>query len=84
MLTMNLRHCSRRLAASDASVLFCGKGAAGKTTLMRHQHTAGDGEVLIVESDARFYQDKPYCIEQKEDQKEERGRKARDTEGPCS
>ncbi len=57
----------RRLAQGDSSILFCGKGAAGKTTLMRaFLNILPEMErVLIVESDAEIYPDKPYCIEQR-------------------
>lgn len=66
----------RRLAGSDASVLFCGKGAAGKTTLMRaFINILPEMErVLIVESDAEVYPDKPYCIEQRMKKQNEGGR----------
>ena len=66
----------RDLAASDASILFCGKGAAGKTTLMRaFINILPEMErVLIVESDAEIYPDKPYCIEQRIKKKNEGGR----------
>ena len=64
------------LAASDASVLFCGKGAAGKTTLMRAfiNMLPEMERVLIVESDAEIYPDKPYCIEQRIKKRNEGGR----------
>lgn len=64
------------LAASDATVLFCGKGAAGKTTLMRaFINVLPEMErVLIVESDAEIYPDKPYCIEQRIKKQNEGGR----------
>lgn len=66
----------RSLAWSDASVLFCGKGAAGKTTLMRaFINILPEMErVLIVESDAEIYPDKPYCIEQRMKKQNEGGR----------
>jgi pilus assembly protein CpaF len=64
------------LAKSDASVLFCGKGAAGKTTLMRaFINILPEMErVLIVESDAEIYPDKPYCIEQRIKKQNDGGR----------
>ena len=76
MLDDELEALLRRLAASDASVLFCGKGAAGKTTLMRaFINILPEMErVLIVESDAEIYPDKPYCIEQRIKKKNEGGR----------
>ena len=64
MLDDELVSLLQRLAQSDASILFCGKGAAGKTTLMRaFINVLPEMErVLIVESDAEIYPDKPYCI----------------------
>lgn len=64
------------LAQSDSSVMFCGKGAAGKTTLMRaFVNLLPEMErVLIVESDAEIYPDKPYCIEQRIKKSNEGGR----------
>lgn len=76
MLDDELVHLIRRLAGSDASVLFCGKGAAGKTTLLRaFVNILPEMErVLIVESDAEVYPDKPYCIEQRIKKYNEGGR----------
>ena len=76
MLDDELVSLLRKLAASDASVLFCGKGAAGKTTLMRaFINILPEMErVLIVESDAEIYPDKPYCIEQRIKKQNEGGR----------
>jgi len=66
----------RQLAATNASVLFSGKGATGKTTLMRaFVNTLPEMErVLIVESDAEIFPDKPYCIEQRTKKQYEGGR----------
>lgn len=76
MLDDELHRLILRLALSDASVLFCGKGAAGKTTLMRAFINAMPEmeRVLIVESDAEIYPDKPYCIEQRIKKHNEGGR----------
>lgn len=76
MVDDSLTRLIRRLAESDASVLFCGKGAAGKTTLMRaFVNILPEMErVLIVESDAEVYPDKPYCIEQRIKKQNEGGR----------
>lgn len=76
MLDEELTVLLHRLAVSDASVLFCGKGAAGKTTLMRaFINVLPEMErVLIVESDAEIYPDKPYCIEQRIKKQNEGGR----------
>lgn len=76
MLDNKLHLLLVRLALSDASILFCGKGAAGKTTLMRAFINALPEmeRVLIVESDAEIYPDKPYCIEQRIKKQNEGGR----------
>ena len=65
-----------KLAASDSTVLFCGKGAAGKTTLMRAYVNSLPlmERVLIVESDAELFPDKPYCIVQRVKKSNEGGR----------
>ncbi len=76
MLDDKLVELVKSLAKSDASVLFCGKGAAGKTTLMRaFINILPEMErVLIVESDAEIYPDKPYCIEQRIKKQNDGGR----------
>ncbi len=76
MLNEQLHRMIVKLTMSDASVLFCGKGAAGKTTLMRAFINALPEmeRVLIVESDAEIYPDKPYCIEQRIKKQNEGGR----------
>jgi pilus assembly protein CpaF len=76
MLDEELVHMLEGLAKSDASILFCGKGAAGKTTLLRaFLNILPEMErVLIVESDAEIYPDKPYCIEQRIKKQNEGGR----------
>ncbi len=52
---------------TNQSMMFCGKGASGKTTLLRALiNQIEDMErVLIVESDAEIYPDKKFCIEQR-------------------
>lgn len=76
MLNDELHRMIVKLAMSDASILFCGKGAVGKTTLMRAFINALPEmeRVLIVESDAEIYPDKPYCIEQRIKKQNEGGR----------
>jgi len=76
VMSEDMASLARRLAFTDATVLFCGKGAAGKTTLMRaFVNTLPKMErVLIAESDAEIYPDKPYCIEQKIKKPNEGGR----------
>ncbi len=76
MLDSCLVELLEKLAKSDASVLFCGKGAAGKTTLLRaFINILPEMErVLIVESDAEIFPDKPYCIEQRVKKENDGGR----------
>jgi pilus assembly protein CpaF len=76
MLDDKMLEFIQKLTASDATVIFCGKGAAGKTTLMRaFVNSLPEMErVLIVESDAEIYPDKPYCIEQRVKKHNEGGR----------
>lgn len=76
MLDNELADLLQSLASSDASILFCGKGAAGKTTLLRaFINILPEMErVLIVESDAEIFPDKPYCIEQRVKKQNEGGR----------
>ncbi len=76
MLDDELAELLRKLSQTDASILFCGKGAAGKTTLMRaFVNILPEMErVLIAESDAEIYPDKPYCIEQRIKKQNEGGR----------
>lgn len=64
------------LTNKASSILFCGKGAAGKTTLMRaFLNSLPELErVLVVESDAEIYPEKPFCIEQRIKRPEEGGR----------
>ena len=76
MLDNELVELLRGMASSGASILFCGKGAAGKTTLLRaFINILPEMErVLIVESDAEIFPDKPYCIEQRVKKQNEGGR----------
>ncbi|HHW49112.1 MAG TPA: CpaF family protein [Clostridiaceae bacterium] len=76
MMDENIYAFIKKLAATDATVLFCGKGAAGKTTLLRaFVNSLPEMErVLIVESDAEIFPDKPYCIEQRIKKENEGGR----------
>jgi pilus assembly protein CpaF len=76
MIDSSIKEFIKRLAYSDATVLFCGKGAAGKTTLMRaFVNMLPEMErVLIAESDAEIYPDKSYCIQQRIKKQNEGGR----------
>ncbi|HOJ11385.1 MAG TPA: ATPase, T2SS/T4P/T4SS family [Clostridiales bacterium] len=76
MINEEIKELILKLAMSDATVIFCGKGAAGKTTLMRaFVNTLPEMErILVVEADAEVYPDKPYCIEQRVKKENEGGR----------
>ena len=76
MINPQIKEFMHKLALSDATVIFCGKGAAGKTTLMRaFVNILPEMErVLIVEADAEIYPDKPYCIQQRVKKENEGGR----------
>ena len=64
------------MACSASSVLFSGKGAAGKTTLLRAfvQEMPEMERVLIAESDSEIYPDKPHCLVQRIRKPNEGGR----------
>ncbi len=64
------------LAASQHSVLICGKGGSGKTTLLRALVNSMPPleRVLIAESDSEIYADKPCCMSQRIRRKNEGGR----------
>ena len=63
-------------ASKDSSVLFCGKGASGKTTLLRAfvDSLPIMERVLILESDSEIYPDKKFCIAQRIKKSNEGGR----------
>ncbi len=52
------------ISSSDQSFLICGKGASGKTTLLRAMIKAMPllERVLVAESDSEIYPEKPYCL----------------------
>lgn len=64
------------MAQQGMTVLFCGKGAAGKTTLLRAFIEAMPTmeRVLIAESDSELYPEKPYCLMQRIKKPHEGGR----------
>ncbi len=76
MFNEEIKTLIEKLAFSDATVLFSGKGAVGKTTLLRaFVNSLPEMErVLIAETDAEIYPDKPYCIEQRVKKENEGGR----------
>ncbi|MDX1357381.1 MAG: ATPase, T2SS/T4P/T4SS family [Clostridia bacterium] len=66
----------KNAAPTDQSILFCGKGAAGKTTLLRSFINSLPvlERVLVVESDAEIFPDKKFTIEQRTKKPGEGGR----------
>lgn len=67
MMTGKMADQLKQWAFSDRTVLFCGKGAAGKTTLMRAfiEEMPPLERVLIAESDCELYPEKPCCLQQR-------------------
>ncbi len=63
-------------AGSGRSLIICGKGAAGKTTLLRAfiEQLPELERVLIAESDSELYPEKPCCLKQKIKKEHEGGR----------
>jgi pilus assembly protein CpaF len=55
------------ISRSDQSVVICGKGASGKTTLLRAMLKAMPllERVLVAESDSEIYPEKPCCLVQR-------------------
>lgn len=66
----------KNVAKTDANIIVCGKGASGKTTLLRAivNEMPIFERVLICESDPEIYPDKKYCIEQRIKKSNEGGR----------
>lgn len=76
MLTAENKKILHELSQEDASVIFCGKGASGKTTLLRAfiKSMPVMERILVVESDSEIYPEKPYCIAQRIKKSNEGGR----------
>lgn len=76
MMNEEVAELLKGYAQTNSSVIFCGKGGAGKTTLLRaFVNSLPEMErVLITESDAEVYPDKPYCIAQRIKKQNEGGR----------
>lgn len=76
MLNADNQKILEDLAKTDSSILFCGKGASGKTTLLRAFIKAMPlmERILVVESDSEIYPEKPYCIAQRIKKSNEGGR----------
>lgn len=76
MLDKESRKIIESAAPTEKSIIFCGKGAAGKTTLLRTFINSMPKleRILIVESDAEVYADKKFTIEQRTKKPGEGGR----------
>ena len=76
MLDEDSRRILETAAPTEKSILFCGKGAAGKTTILRtFINSLPELErILVVESDAEIYPDKKFTIEQRTKKPFEGGR----------
>ncbi len=76
MIDDNLVRFFKKAALDGSSVVFCGKGAAGKTTLLRAMLNVfnPDERVLICESDPELYPDNPNFIVQRIKKANEGGR----------
>lgn len=75
MMNPDVKELLEYMAKGSASLVFCGKGAAGKTTLLRAfiDCMPEMERVLIAESDTEIYPTKPYCIQHKIKKKNEGG-----------
>jgi len=76
MIDEKLRRFFEDLASSNANIVFCGKGAAGKTTLLRAVAGAFNAmeRVLVCESDSEIYPENPNFIVQRIKKSSEGGR----------
>jgi pilus assembly protein CpaF len=76
MLSVESRLLIQQMAQQGKTVLFCGKGAAGKTTILRAfiESMPRMERVLIAESDSELYPEKPYCLMQRIKKPHEGGR----------
>jgi pilus assembly protein CpaF len=65
-----------QICQSDQSFLICGKGASGKTTLLRAMIKAMPPleRILVAESDSEIFPEKPYCLTQRIRKHHEGGR----------
>ena len=67
MISQEIADYLSRVAKSNMSILFTGKGGSGKTTLMRVVINAFNPleRVLVMESDSELYPDSPYVTIQR-------------------
>lgn len=76
MLTKENKNILRTLGKNDSSIVFSGKGASGKTTLVRAFINSLPlmERVLVLESDSEIYPEKKFCIAQRIKKPNEGGR----------
>lgn len=75
MMDDKIANYLKKLATDNKSILITGKGAAGKTTLLRTiiDNSNSMERILVCESDSELYPKKPNCIIQKVKKKNEGG-----------
>ncbi len=75
MMNLEIAKYLKELALSKKSILITGKGAAGKTTLLRAivDYIDDMERILAVESDSELFPNKPNCIVQRVKKKNEGG-----------
>jgi pilus assembly protein CpaF len=75
MMDARARTILEDAAAGGRSLIVSGKGASGKTTLMRAlvNRMPEMERVLVCESDSEIYPEKPYCIQQRVKRRNEGG-----------
>lgn len=76
MFNEEIKALIKKLAASKANIVISGKGAAGKTTLLKAiiNNMPELDRVLVCEKDAEIFPEKPNCIQQTIKKEEEGGR----------
>ncbi len=77
MIDGHIKNLILDLCKNNSSILFSGRGAAGKTTLLRALINALPEmeRVMIAESDAEIFPDKPFCIQQRVKKRNQGGKK---------
>jgi len=75
MMNEEVANNIKDLSRSKKSILICGKGGSGKTTLIRAMIDYADEmeRILVAESDSEIYPKKPNCIVQRVKKKNEGG-----------
>jgi pilus assembly protein CpaF len=67
MFDENIALILKSIAIEKLNIVLCGKGASGKTTLLRAivNSMSEMDRIMICESEAEIYPDKKYCMEQR-------------------